>query len=66
MKTKDALNEIVNELEQTGALVSTLQGILLSKGHISEEEVAKAFPRILRNSQNRLAALHVAISQLPE
>ena len=63
MKLKDVLEKVVSEIEETGALAGALQDRLISKNLLSEQEIAEAFSKIRRN--DRLAALRVAISQLP-
>ena len=64
MKIKNVLEQIVNEIEETGALAGALQDRLISSCQLTEEEVADAFSKIRRN--DRLAALRIAISELPE
>jgi hypothetical protein len=66
MKTKDVLGQIANELEKTGALAIALQDRLISKGQLSEEEVATALPAMQDRYKKHLAALRFSISQLPE
>jgi hypothetical protein len=64
MTTKDVLNAIVTELEETGALVSTLQKALLSKDQLSESALHELFPKMREGYQRRLARLRVMIGEL--
>lgn len=65
MELKDVLSTIVNDLEEIGALISTLQNILISKGQLSEAEIVTSLPKIQRTYQDHLSAVRLAISRLP-
>ena len=66
MTLKTALNGVVSELEQTGALVTALQDVLISKNLLTEAEIQNLFLKTLQKQKERLEYVSLAISELQD
>jgi hypothetical protein len=62
---KQILTSIVTELEEIGALTSTMQRALIEIKALDSSQIEASFPQLRKEFQRRLAGIRVSIDELP-